>query len=295
MKKKSIGTNGILSRLCSKNNFKISVSTGLMLLLVILFAVGCGKDGGTGKLSAPSLQTVATFGGFGGSAGITNQGLNTVINNGSISTTGASTLVTGFHDGTTGAIYTETPLNKGDVTGRIYTAPPAPGNDTSFAIAKQGLLDATNAYNSISPASKPGGTDPGAGELGGLTLTPGIYKSASGAFKITNGNLTLNAMGDSNAVWVFQTASSLTVGITGPAGARSVIMTNGALPKNVFWYVGSAATINGAGGGIMVGTIMASAGVTFSTPGNAVQTVLDGRAISLHGSITMVNTTINVP
>jgi hypothetical protein len=250
----------------------------------------------TGKsVSAPALASAAIFGSFGGSAGITNQGLNTKINNGGISTTGASTLVTGFHDGTTGDIYTETPLNKGVVSGRIYTAPPTPGNATSFTIAKQGLADATSAYNSISPASKPGGIDPGAGELGGLTLSPGIYKSASGTFKITNGNLTLDAKGDANAVWIFQTAAGLTVGIAGPTGARSVIMTNGAAPGNVFWYVGSAATINGTGGGVMVGTILASAGVTFSTAGNTVQTVLDGRAISLHGSVSMVNTTINVP
>jgi hypothetical protein len=250
----------------------------------------------TGKsVSAPSLGSVAIFGSFGGSAGITNQGLNTKINNGGISTTGASTLVTGFHDGTTGDVYTETPLNKGEVTGRIYAAPPAPGNATSFAIAKQGLADATTAYNSISPASKPGGIDPGAGELGGLTLAPGIYKSASGTFKITNGNLTLDAKGDANAVWIFQTAAGLTVGIAGPTGARSIIMINGASPANVFWYIGSAATINGAGGGVMVGTILASAGVTLSTAGNSVQTVLNGRAVSLHGSVTMVNTTINVP
>jgi hypothetical protein len=266
-----------------------------MLFMVIVFATACSKDGGTGKVSAPFLASASAFGGFGGSAGITNQGLNTIINNGSISTTGASTLVTGFHDGKTGDVYTETPLNKGDVTGGIFTAPPAPGNATSFTIAKQGLLDATSAYNSISPASKPRGIDPGAGELGGLTLTSGIYKSASGTFKITNGNLTLDAKGDSNAVWIFQTASGLTVGITGPAGARSVIMVNGASPKNVFWYVGSAATINGAGGGVMAGTIIAYAGITFSTSGNAAQTVLDGRAISLHGAVTMVNTTINVP
>jgi hypothetical protein len=84
------------------------------------------------------------------------------------------------------------------------------------------------------------------------------------------------------------------VGIAGPSGARSVQMINGGLAKNVFWYVGSAATINGSGGGIMVGTILASAGVTFSTAGNAVQTVLNGRAISLNASVTMVNTTINV-
>ncbi|MRX41563.1 DUF3494 domain-containing protein [Flavobacterium sp. LC2016-23] len=239
------------------------------------------------------LGTAAMFGAFGGNAGITNEGLNTVINNGSLGTTSASTLVTGFHDGL--IVYTETPLNVGNVTGDIFTAPPAPGTATSLAIAQKGLLDANAAYLSISPAAKPGGSDPNAGELGGLTLAPGVYKSASGTFKISNGNLTLDAKGDPNATWIFQTASGLTVGIAGPTGAKSVIMINGGLPKNVFWYVGSAATINSAGGGTMVGTIIAKSGVTFSTAGNANQTVLNGRAISLIASVTMVNTTINVP
>ncbi|HUR11957.1 MAG TPA: ice-binding family protein, partial [Flavitalea sp.] len=183
----------------------------------------------------------------------------------------------------------------GNVTGGIFSAPPAPGTGTSFTTASNGLADANTLYNNTSPASKPGGSDPGAGELGGLTLAPGIYKSASGTFKITNGDLTLDAMGNPNAVWIFQTASGLTVGSAGPTGARSVILKNGAVPKNVYWHVGSAATINGAGGGVMVGTIIASAGITFSTPGNAVQTVLDGRALSLNASVTLVNTTINVP
>ena len=242
--------------------------------------------------NAPNLGSASPFGAFGGNAGITNQGINTVIN-GSIATTAASTLVTGFHDAT--AIYTETPLNVGNVTGAISTAPPMPGTATSFAIAQQALLDANAAYLSISPASMPGGIDPGAGELGGLTLAPGIYKSNSGTFNISNGNLTLDAQGDPNAVWIFQTAAGLTVGIAGPTGAKSVVLINGALPKNVFWYVGSTAIINGAGGGTMVGTIIANSGVTFSTAGNAVQTVLNGRALSLVSSVTMVNTTINVP
>ncbi len=242
--------------------------------------------------NAPDLGSASPFGAFGGNAGITNQGINTVIN-GSIATTAASTLVTGFHDAT--AIYTETPLNVGNVTGAIATAPPMPGTATSFAIAQQALLDANAAYLSISPASMPGGIDPGAGELGGLTLAPGIYKSNSGTFNISNGNLTLDAQGDPNAVWIFQTAAGLTVGIAGPTGAKSVVLINGALPKNVFWYVGSTAIINGAGGGTMVGTIIANSGVTFSTAGNAVQTVLNGRALSLVSSVTMVNTTINVP
>ncbi len=239
------------------------------------------------------IGTAGNFGAFGGAAGVTNQGLNTIINNGGIGTTAASTLITGFHSGLTGDVYTETPLNVGNSTGGIFTAPPFPGTAASFLIAQQALADANVAYISISPASKPGGIDPGAGELGGLTLAPGIYKSASGTFNITNGNLTLDAQGNPNAVWIFQTAAGLTVGVAGPTGAKSVIMINGGLPKNVFWYVGSAATINAAGGGIMTGTIIATSGVTFSTAGNAVQTVLNGRAISLVASVTMVNTTVN--
>jgi len=186
-------------------------------------------------------------------------------------------------------------LNVGNVTGGIFTAPPAPGTATSFTVATKALLDANAAYISISPASKPGGTDPGAGELGGLTLAPGVYMASSGTFKITNLDLVLDAKGDPNAVWIFQTAAGLTVGT--PTGARSVIMIGGGLAKNVFWYVGSSAVINYAGGGTMVGTILANSGVTLSSPASSTtttaQTVLNGRAISLISSVTMVNTIVN--
>lgn len=167
------------------------------------------------------------------------------------------------------------------------------GNASTFAIASQGAADAQNAYNNLSPASIPGGMDPGAGELGGLTLPPGVYKSAGATFQITGSDLTLDAQGDTNAVWVFQMAASLTVG--GPGAPRSVIMINGAQPKNVYWRVGSAATINAAGGGTMVGTILASSGVTFSTAGNVTLVTLNGRALGLNASTTLVNTIVNVP
>ena len=169
------------------------------------------------------------------------------------------------------------------------------GNATTFTIAQQALLDANALYIALSPAAMPGGIDPGAGELGGLTLAPGVYKSNSGTFNISNGNLTLDAQGDPNSVWVFQTAAGLTVGIAGPTGAKSVNLINGASASNVFWQVGSTAIINSAGGGVMVGTIVTNSGVTLSTAGNTVQTVLNGRAISLVASVTMVNTTINIP
>ncbi len=110
---------------------------------------------------------------------------------------------------------------------------------------------------------------------------------------ITGSDLTLDAQGDTNAVSVFQTSSSLTVG--GPGAPRNLILINGAQAKNVFWQVGSAATINAAGGGTMVGTIIAPMGVTFSIPGNAAICTLNGRAIGLNASVTMVNTVVNVP
>src|SRR4029077_12423283 len=247
----------------------------------------------------PNLGTASTFGAFGGGAGITNQGTNTVIN-GNIGTTGVSTVVTGFHDLGTGCTYTETGSNIGLVNGNIYTAPPPPtvgcpteGTATTFGIATQAATDALAAFNNLSPASRPGGSDPGAGQLGGLVLPPGIYKAAGGSFLITGSDLTLDGQGDANAIWVFQMASTLTVGA--PGAPRSIILINGAQAKNVFWQVGSAATINAAGGGTMVGTIIASAGVTFSTAGNAAITTLDGRALGLNASVTMVNTVINVP
>jgi len=247
----------------------------------------------------PNLGSSSTFGSIGGGAGITNQGINTVIN-GNIGTTGASTVVTGFHDAGPGCTYTETPLNVGTVNGNIYTAPPPlegtcpEGTATTFAIATQALSDANAAFINLSPASRPGGADPGSGQLGGIApLPPGTYKAAGGSFLITGSDLTLDGQGNANAIWVFQMASTLTVG--DPGTPRNVILTNGAQAKNVFWQVGSKATINAAGGGTMVGTIIASAGVTFSTAGNATITTLNGRAIGLNASVTMVNTVINVP
>jgi len=247
----------------------------------------------------PPLGLTATFGSFGGNAGATNQGINTVIN-GDLGTTAASTLVTGFHDAGPGCTYTETGSNKGTVNGKIYTAAPPPtvgcpseGTATTSGIAIQAASDAVTAFNNISPASRPGGTDPGAGQLGAHVLAPGIYKAAGGSFLLTGSDLTLDAQGDANALWIFQTASSLTVGAAG--APRSVILVNGAQAKNVFWYVGSAATINAAGGGTMVGTIIASSGVTFSTSGVVAVTTLNGRALALNASVTMVNTVINVP
>lgn len=258
--------------------------------------------------------TILLFGAFGGPAGITNQGIDTIVN-GDIGTTGASSLITGFHDttvvvgGVDECTYTETPLNKGLVNGTIDTAAgssqptaacPNEGTAVTFALASEALLEAQTAYNTL--AAIPGGLDvsvcPGcgggnAGELGNRTLAPGIYKSAVGSFGITAGDLTLDAKGDPNASWVFQMSTSLTVGT--PSASRNIMLVNGAKAANVFWQVGSAATLNYGGGETLTGTVISSAGITISSPGVAATTTLNGRVVALAASVTMVNTVINVP
>lgn len=233
-----------------------------------------------------NLRTIESFGAFGGNAGVTNQGINTVVQ-GDLATTAACSLITGFHDAAN--TYDETTLNVGAVNGSVYCAPPAPGTDTTMSIATQALADAQTAYNDL--AALPAGSDPAAGQLGGLVLPPAVYTSAGGTFDITTGDLTLDAQGDANAVWVFQSASALTVGLS--ATPRRVLLINGAQAKNVFWQVGSAARIED--GSTMVGTIIAPAGVTISTADQTIQTTLIGRAIGLTASVTMVNTTVVAP
>ena len=246
------------------------------------------------------LRSAATFGIFGGSAGMTNDGILTVIN-GDIGTTGVSTTVTGFNSSAgPDCIYTQTPLNVGRVNGGIFTAPPPPrpqcgieGTALTLLVAQRALDDATIAFNQL--AAMPRGSDPGAGSLSGLTLPPGVYTAAGGSFRIQGSDLTLDGQGNANATWVFQMATTLTVGGPGAQFPRNVILINGAQAKNVFWQVGSAATINPGGGGTMVGTIISRAGAAFSTAGALDITTLNGRVLSLGPSVTVVNTVINVP
>lgn len=235
----------------------------------------------------PSLSTAAPFAVFGGDQGITNQGVHTVIH-GNIGTTGASTVITGFHSAT--FKYVETPLNVGAVNGLVISDAPQ-GTPADFTLAKKVAADALNTYDVLS--ALPGGIDAGSGLLEGLTLAPGLYKSASGSFKLVGSDLTLDAQGDPDAIWIFQMASSLTIG--DPGASRKIVLTNGAQAKNIYWMVGSTATINPAGGGTMAGTIIAKAGAEISTPDNEIVTVLNGRVLGLFASVTMVNTVVTAP
>ena len=251
------------------------------------FTTGTGLAPG-----AVPLLSAATYGTFGGTAGMTNTGVQTVIN-GDIGTTAIGSVnITGFHDLTD--TYTITGANHGLVNGTLYTCAPSdtnPVNITKCALATQARLDAQTAYLALAAMPSVGVL---AGNLAGTTINPGVYTNSSSVL-IQGGDLTLDALGDANGVFVFQIGSTLTVGGPGAAFPQSIILAGGAQAKNVFWQVGTSATINAAGGGTMEGTIIANSGVTFSTVGNTTVTTLNGRAMSLISSITMVDTVINVP
>ena len=281
------------------NGVKDSAVSGNTMLSNFSWKFTVGAAASTCLAPIP-LRSAATFGTFGGSAGTTNSGILTVVN-GDIGTTAVSTKVTGFHDTSVGCTYTEVlGADIGTVNGLIYTSPPPPtvscpneGTATTKAIAMQASADALTAYNALVALAS--GPDPGAGNLAGLVLVPGTYTAAAGTFMIQGGDLTLDARGDANAVWVFQMATTLTVGGPGAAFPQSVILVNGAQAKNVYWQVGSAATIDAGGGGTMVGTIISQAGAAFSTAGNTAIVTLNGRVLSLGASVTLVDTVINVP
>lgn len=148
------------------------------------------------------------------------------------------------------------------INGTIYNGGP---------IAAQAQLDLNDAIIAASPAQLPGGIDAGA-ELGGKTLVAGVYQSPSGAYDMTSVDLTL--AGGPNDVWVFQMASTLTVG-TG----RQVILSGGAQARNIFWQVGSSATLGTSS--VFKGTIMAYASITMNA-----SSTLEGRALAQIGAVT---------
>jgi type VI secretion system secreted protein VgrG len=146
--------------------------------------------------------------------------------------------------------------------------------DAEDALAIQAHNDLATAYNvaaALAPSQIMTGQD-----LGGLTLTPGVYFFASSA-ELT-GTLTLNDLGDPNAQFVFQIGSTLTT-----ASHSSVITINdGSGPgNNVYWQIGSSATI-GTGTGFE-GNLLALTSITLNTSA----TILDGRALAMNGAVTL--------
>jgi hypothetical protein len=120
-----------------------------------------------------------------------------------------------------------------------------------------------------------------AGDLGGTTLAPGLYKSTS-SLGIT-GVVTLDAQGNPNAVFIFQISTALTT-----ATGSQVKLVNGAQAANIFWQVGSSATLGTYS--LFNGTILAQASIMLTTGA-----ALNGRALARTGAVTLDSNTITNP
>jgi uncharacterized protein with beta-barrel porin domain len=203
---------------------------------------------------APALGTVASFAVLGGST-VTNTGSTvlsgTALNPGNLGVSPGSS-ITGFGPG-------------------ILTGPGATIH-VNDALAIQAQIDLTTAYNNL--AGRPTTVNLTGQNLGGLTLTPGVYNFSSSAD--LTGTLRLNGLGNANSVFIFNIASSLTT-----ASASAVSLINSAQGGNVFWRVGSSATLGTTTS--FAGDILATASVTLNTGAN----IACGAAWARTGAVTL--------
>lgn len=159
--------------------------------------------------------------------------------------------------------------------------PPGVLNGTlhvSDANAAQAQISLSNAFSAASQPTD--STIPS--ELGGTTRIAGVYDSGNGTFGIT-GTLTLDGQGDPNAVFIFKTATTL---IT--AGSSNVVLINGAQACNVFWQVGSSATLGASSS--FKGTILAAVSATLTT-----SATVEGRVLTQGGAVTLDTSVVNRP
>jgi Ice-binding-like len=159
--------------------------------------------------------------------------------------------------------------------------PPASITSGAFhsadGMAQQAQLDLTTAYNkAMGLVNAPIAV---AGNLGGQTLAPGLYKSTSG-LAVSSGDLTLDGQGNKNAVWVFQMASTFNM-----TPGRQIIMINGARPRNIFWAIGTSATIGT--GCTFDGTLLAHQSISIATG-----STMRGRALARIGAVTMQDNSV---
>ena len=153
-------------------------------------------------------------------------------------------------------------------------------NHAGDAVTQQAKIDLVTAYNSAAGRA-PTVVFPLAVNLGGLTLVPGVYKESSSV--LITGALTLNALGNQNAVFIFQIGSGLTT-----ASNSNVILIGGAQACHIIWQVGSSATLGTASS--LKGSILALSSITLDT-GATVQ----GRLLAQNGAVTLDTNTITVP
>ncbi len=203
--------------------------------------------------TAPGLGSAASFAVLGGQT-VTNTGPTTI--NGDLGVS-PGTAITGFPPGI--------------VTGGATHA--------ADAVALQAQSDVTTAYDALAGQACTGhltGRD-----LGGMTLTSGVYCFSSSA-QLT-GELTLDAEGNSNAVFIFQIGSKLTT-----ASNSSVRMINGGSDCNVFWQVGSSATLGTTTA--FKGSILALTSIALNNGAS----IVSGRALARNGAVTMDNNKVSI-
>jgi hypothetical protein len=207
-------------------------------------------------LEAQTPVPLGTSGNFAVLAGSTVTNTGSTVINGNVGVY-AGTAVTGFPPGIV-------------IGGVIHAAD---------AVAGTAQNDLTTAYVDASGRSSNGVLP---GDIGGLTFLPGVY-TASSALGIT-GTVTLNGNGNANAVFIFQIGSALTT-----AANNSVVnLINGAQAQNVFWEVGSSATLGTYT--VFNGTILAQASITLNTGA-----VLNGRALARTGAVTLAGNSVVNP
>ena len=208
---------------------------------------------GSPRVAAPSLGRAWSFAVLGGST-VTNSGASAITGDLGLSSPGVS--LTGFPPGT-------------QARGIQHVGDPA---------ANQAQSDAQRAYLAL--ADMTCSTALTGQDLGGKALAPGVYCFTSSA-ELT-GQLVLDGRGNSKGVWVFQVASTLTT-----ATNSSVVMRKGGRPANVFWQVGSGATLGT--GTAFIGNILAYSSITMNTAAN-----LQGRALARQ-AVTMDSNNMRVP
>ena len=226
------------------------VKRSALLLAAMVACAGIRAEAGI--VSLGTAQSFAVL----GSAAVTNTGPSAIFGNLGVAP-GSS--ITGFPPG-------------------IVTGGSIRVND---AVANQAHADAATAYTAL--AGLPVTQDLSGQGLGGRTLPPGVYFFSSSV--LLNGTLTLDGQGQPDPHFVFQIGSTITTG-----SASAIVPINGAKADNVFFQVGSSATLGT--GTTFVGTIIALASSTTTTGTGA---SVNGRVIALNGAVTLDSNAITLP